>query len=280
MLIAVPVAAAGVAVAWPLRRVLVWNGGLGLAVYVAGGIRFGTELAASHGMPFLAWLATSFTAVAVPTAIGVAVRVRRESEAGLRAAQALRAVAEERLRMAQELHDSVGHGLAVIAMQAGVALHVLERNPGKARESLEAIQAASRESLHGMRVQLDVLRPRRRRRSPTAGSWPGRRRCAAAPDPCRRTRDSSRSPGGRDSPPCPSVVTTVQQSPHNRPASLSSLASPAPSGAHSHRWSTMPLARGSLRCAGRAPASTAWVGDSRRIATAATLSGWDRAKSA
>ena len=158
ILIAVPVAAAGVAVAWPLRRVLVWNGGLGLAVYVAGGVRFGTGLAASHGMPFLAWLATSFTAVAVPTAIGVAVRVRRESEAGLRAAQALRAVAEERLRMAQELHDSVGHGLAVIAMQAGVALHVLERNPGKARESLEAIQAASRESLHGMRVQLDVLR--------------------------------------------------------------------------------------------------------------------------
>lgn len=60
--------------------------------------------------------------------------------------------------MAQELHDSVGHGLAVIAMQAGVALHVLARNPDKARESLEAIQAASRESLHGMRVQLDVLR--------------------------------------------------------------------------------------------------------------------------
>lgn len=158
ILIAVPVAAAEVAVAWPLRRALVWNGGLGLAVHVAGGIRFGPELAASQGMPFLAWLTVSFTLVAVPTAIGAAVRIRRESEAGLRTAQAHRAVSEERLRMAQELHDSVGHGLAVIAMQAGVALHVLARNPDKARESLEAIQAASRESLHGMRVQLDLLR--------------------------------------------------------------------------------------------------------------------------
>jgi hypothetical protein len=60
---------------------------------------------------------------------------------------------------------------------------------------------------------------------------------------------------------------------HNRPASPSSLASPAPSGAHSHRWSTVSLGHGPPWCAGRAPASTAWVGDRRRIATAATLSG-------
>ncbi|MEV0157931.1 sensor histidine kinase [Micromonospora sp. NPDC050686] len=154
MLIAVPVAAAGVAVAWPLRRTLVLNGGMGLAVLAAGGVRFGL----AGGRPLLGWLATMFTMVAVPTAIGVAVRFSRESEARLRTAHALRAVSDERLRMARELHDSVGHGLAVIAMQAGVALHVLARNPDKARESLEAIQAASRESLHGMRAQLEVLR--------------------------------------------------------------------------------------------------------------------------
>ncbi|GAB3152068.1 sensor histidine kinase [Micromonospora sonneratiae] len=151
ILIAVPVAAAGVAAAWPLRRALTWTGGLGVAVYLAGGIRFG-------GKPDLDWLATSFTLVAVFTAIGAAVRIRRESEASVRVAQARQAVSEERLRMAQELHDSVGHGLAVIAMQAGVALHVLERSPDRVRESLEAIQAASRESLHGLRAQLGVLR--------------------------------------------------------------------------------------------------------------------------
>ncbi|RKR92268.1 signal transduction histidine kinase [Micromonospora pisi] len=158
ILIAVPVAAAATAIGWPPRRALLWNSGLGLAVHLAGAVRFGAELTTSDRGPYLDWLLISSAAVALPTAIGAAVRIRRESEAALRAAHARRAVSEERLRMAQELHDSVGHGLAVIAMQAGVALHVLERDPGKARESLEAIQATSRESLHGMRVQLDVLR--------------------------------------------------------------------------------------------------------------------------
>ena len=45
--------------------------------------------------------------------------------------------------MAQELHDGVGHGLAVIAMQAGVALHVLDKDPAEARASLEAIRDTS-----------------------------------------------------------------------------------------------------------------------------------------
>ena len=48
---------------------------------------------------------------------------------------------EERLRMAQDLHDGVGHGLAVIAMQAGVALHVLDRTRRRPARSLEAIRA-------------------------------------------------------------------------------------------------------------------------------------------
>ena len=60
--------------------------------------------------------------------------------------------------MAQELHDVVGHGLAVIAMQAGVALHVLDRHPDKVRESLEAIRATSQESLDGLRAELELLR--------------------------------------------------------------------------------------------------------------------------
>lgn len=64
---------------------------------------------------------------------------------------------EERLRMAQDLHDGVGHGLAVIAMQAGVALHVLDRDPAKARESLEAIRATSRESLEALRAELAAM---------------------------------------------------------------------------------------------------------------------------
>jgi signal transduction histidine kinase len=56
--------------------------------------------------------------------------------------------------MAQELHDGVGHGLAVIAVQAGAALHVLDTDPVKARESLEAIRATSKESLEALRAEL------------------------------------------------------------------------------------------------------------------------------
>jgi signal transduction histidine kinase len=71
--------------------------------------------------------------------------------------RARRTASEERLRMAQDLHDGVGHGLAVIAMQAGVALHVLEREPERARESLQAIRDTSRESLEALRAELSRL---------------------------------------------------------------------------------------------------------------------------
>ncbi|WP_170111119.1 sensor histidine kinase [Antricoccus suffuscus] len=96
--------------------------------------------------------------IAVPTAIGTAIRTRSESQAGVRAEQARRAASEERLQMAQDLHDTLGHGLAVIAMHSGVALHVLDSRPDKARESLEAIRATSKESIDGLRAQLDLLR--------------------------------------------------------------------------------------------------------------------------
>lgn len=90
---------------------------------------------------------------AAGSAVGTALRVSGAE----RAARADRVAVEERLRMAQDLHDGVGHGLAVIAMQAGVALHVLDRDPGKARESLEAIRDTSRESLAALRAELAAM---------------------------------------------------------------------------------------------------------------------------
>lgn len=59
--------------------------------------------------------------------------------------------------MAADLHDGVGHGLSVIALQAGAALHVLERDPAAARASLEAIRDTSRESLDLLRRHLARL---------------------------------------------------------------------------------------------------------------------------
>jgi signal transduction histidine kinase len=97
---------------------------------------------------------TWFVAVlAASAAIGAAMRTRTET----RREQARRTATEERLRMAQDLHDGVGHGLAVIAMQAGVALHVLDRDPAKARDSLLAIRETSRESLEALRAELTRL---------------------------------------------------------------------------------------------------------------------------
>jgi len=79
-----------------------------------------------------------------------------------RAERARLVATEERLRMARELHDGVGHGLAVIAMHAGVALHLTDRqeHPDEAiRRSLEAIRDASRDSLDALRAELGRLAP-------------------------------------------------------------------------------------------------------------------------
>src|SRR5699024_5119567 len=55
-------------------------------------------------------------------------------------------------------HDVVGHSLSMISLQAGVALHVLDRNPAQVRASLQAIRDASRSSLTDLRHTLGALR--------------------------------------------------------------------------------------------------------------------------
>jgi signal transduction histidine kinase len=71
---------------------------------------------------------------------------------------AKRAVAEERLRIAQELHDVVAHSMGVIAVQAGVGAHVIDTDPAEAKRSLEAISHTSRSTLAEIRRMLGVLR--------------------------------------------------------------------------------------------------------------------------
>jgi signal transduction histidine kinase len=115
--------------------------------------------------PYLLWVGWYVG----PWSLGALVRGRRESVRRQREEATARAAYEERLRIAQEVHDVVGHGLSVIAMQAGVALHVLDRRPDRARESLEAIRATSRESLDGLRATLAVFRGDGDQRRPVAG---------------------------------------------------------------------------------------------------------------
>ena len=93
--------------------------------------------------------------------------------------EAKRAVAEERLRIAQELHDVVAHSMGVIAVQAGVGAHVIDTDPAEAKKSLDAISHTSRSTLgrdstHARRA------PRRRGRVVRAGAGPRRSRSARA----------------------------------------------------------------------------------------------------
>jgi signal transduction histidine kinase len=71
---------------------------------------------------------------------------------------ARRAVTEERLRIARELHDVVAHSMSIIAVQSGVGVHVLDTRPEEARKALVAVEATSRQALVEMRRLLGVLR--------------------------------------------------------------------------------------------------------------------------
>ncbi len=95
---------------------------------------------------------------------GDAMRARRlrmetlEARVSLAEQETLRRVAEERLRIAREVHDVVGHGLATITLRAGVADRVAERDPDEVRAALRAIRQVSRESLAELSALLGVLR--------------------------------------------------------------------------------------------------------------------------
>jgi signal transduction histidine kinase len=71
---------------------------------------------------------------------------------------ARRAVTEERLRLARELHDVVAHAMSVIAVQSGVGAHVADSQPEEVGKALAAIEGTSRAALTELRRLLGVLR--------------------------------------------------------------------------------------------------------------------------
>ena len=141
-----------------------------------------------------------------------AVAAARQAEEQQRLlAEANRQRAEERLSLARDLHDSVAHAMATINVQAGVAAHILDRDPHQAHDSLEAIRVASRDVLDELGVMLEVLResegaPRQPGRRPRAARRPDRvvppgrgEGGSARPGPDRRSRGADqrrRLPGG------------------------------------------------------------------------------------
>jgi signal transduction histidine kinase len=87
-----------------------------------------------------------------------ALKERNEFLEREREERALKAVTEERLRIARELHDVVAHAMSVIAVQSGVGNHVIDTQPVEAKKALAAIETTSRSVLIEMRRLLGVLR--------------------------------------------------------------------------------------------------------------------------
>jgi signal transduction histidine kinase len=85
-------------------------------------------------------------------------RARRAEEG--REQEARRRVQQERLRIARELHDAVGHHVALISVQAGATRYLLDTDTdtARARESLEHIQQASEAALEELRLTVGLLR--------------------------------------------------------------------------------------------------------------------------
>ena len=113
----------------------------------------------SEPWPESGWL-SMFIALVVSAAwaLGRTTRIRRSYEARDAAEASSKAVAEERLRIARELHDVVAHSLSLITVKAGVAAHVAPSQPEQAQEALEVIERTSRGTLVEMRRLLGVLR--------------------------------------------------------------------------------------------------------------------------
>jgi signal transduction histidine kinase len=94
--------------------------------------------------------------------VGRRLRIRGERAALLereQAAEARRAVVEERTRIARELHDVVAHRVSLMTVQAGAAKTIAADDPEGASRAMHAVETAGRQALDELRHLLGVLRP-------------------------------------------------------------------------------------------------------------------------
>jgi signal transduction histidine kinase len=136
------------------RRALSWTvAGLGMAAVVARGL---TDAGARPTAAIL-WTA----ALLVGALLGEGARGRGERVSAVQAARVSReeaAATAERLRIARELHDVLAHSLSAISVQAGVGLHLMDREPERARDALRNIRSTSVDALDEVREVLGILR--------------------------------------------------------------------------------------------------------------------------
>jgi signal transduction histidine kinase len=139
-----------------------WLGAAGVALLLVVGDIFVPLLQSPNEILFhwaaivLAFLCGHGLQVSADRAAAHAVRAHQAETASRE--RALAAIAEERARIARELHDIVAHSVGVIVVQAGAAEQVVEDDPEVARAALTAIRTTGAAALAEMRRVVAVLR--------------------------------------------------------------------------------------------------------------------------
>ena len=149
-----------------------------VAFFVAAtaGKRYSAWLVLALSFVWTIWLAPLVYGYAVPPAndalllagwllavviAAEATRIRAERAAATRASRQIdqrRHQSEERLRVARDLHDVIGHNISLINVQASMGLDLMDSQPEQARAALSAIKSASKEALEELRTMLTTLR--------------------------------------------------------------------------------------------------------------------------
>ena len=148
-----------------------------VAFFVAAisGKRYQAWVALALGFVWDIWLAPLVYGYAVPVndmlllagwllalvIAAEAVRIRAERVSATRASRQIeqrRHQSEERLRVARDLHDVIGHNISLINVQASMGLDLMDSRPEQARAALSAIKSVSKEALEELRTMLTTLR--------------------------------------------------------------------------------------------------------------------------
>ena len=143
------VAAAGVAL--PAAAVVA------VTVVVSTAVGVGLAMGSADGSTVAAWTLTVLGVGAVTTALGAAMRANAELRR-LRDERARLAVAEERMRIARDLHDLLGHTLSLIALKTDLATRLIGSEPERAQAELVDVQQVTREALAEVREAVQGYR--------------------------------------------------------------------------------------------------------------------------
>ncbi|MDX2919042.1 MULTISPECIES: sensor histidine kinase [Streptomyces] len=170
---------------WPVGQGL--NASMIVALYsvvrVRGAAVYAPAVLVSAVLPLAAWgpwsqgsllkLAGNGAAVLFVVAAGLVMNRWQQEVDAHRRLLAERAVADERRRIAREMHDIVAHHVTTMQLMAGGARANLDRSPEITREALVTLEGLGRAALHEMRELLDVLRADDETREASTAPQPG-----------------------------------------------------------------------------------------------------------